>query len=565
VFAVDFDGTGAQGRTLGPEVASTLSAARAHGHTTILATGRLLEDLHHLKVDMGLFDAVVAENGAVVWLPGRDRLILDAKPPDPALLAGLRKGGIPFHVGAVVVGTWHDYVGGALSIVRELGLDLQLVFNRGAVMLLPSGVNKATGVRRALDELGRSACNMIAFGDAENDLPLLRAAEVGVAVHGSVTSVRMSADELLTRPGPEGVAHLVQAVLDAGGTHPTPARHAIDLGVAIDGRHVLLPAADGNVLVTGDPQSGKSWLAGLLAERLVDAGHRIVVIDPEGDHADIGHHFGALVLGLRMPLPDPVAIPEALEWSRTGLVLDLSGLPSDERRYYAPAALRALTAARERTGLPQWIIVDEAHEALRVDAECVTGAARTSGRLVMVTYRPSLLSKAVLETVVAHVLLRTEDPAERYFLEGWIGSRAPRGIVAREMLEEVRAPYAGLHAIDAGRSSWETFVPARRFTRQVHHGRKYDKTRVPAGREFRFLGAGGSVVAEAHDVEEWRAEVMRISIESLQHHLALHDFSRWFAEVVGDRASAGHLRAIEAEVDGGSIPGRHEIVARTLA
>ena len=38
---------------------------------------------------------------------------------------------------------------------------------------LPSGINRAVGTRRALDELGRSPRNRVAFGDAENALPLV--------------------------------------------------------------------------------------------------------------------------------------------------------------------------------------------------------------------------------------------------------------------------------------------------------------------------------------------------------------------------------------------------------
>jgi len=564
VFVVDFDGTGAQGTALAPELAVELRGARARGYAAILATGRLLEDLHHLGVDLGIFDAVVAENGAVLWLPGQDRLLREADPPPPAFLERLRAAGLPFHVGSVLVGTWQEWAGEALELVRESGLDLQLVFNRGAVMLLPSGVTKETGVRRALLELGLSPRNAIAFGDAENDLPLLRAVELGVAARNSVSSVIEAADERLSGPGPEGVARFVRRVVECGGIAPTPARRAIEIGTAAVGRPVSLPADGGNVLVSGDPRSGKSWIAGLVAERLVEAGHRIVVIDPEGDHADIGHHPGALVLGARLPLPDPIALPEVLEWSRTGLVLDLSGLLAEERSTYTRAALRGLVTMRERTGFPQWIVVDEAHEALHVDDECVTGTARASGRLLLVTYRPSLLSEAVLATIGTHLLLRTGEAEERLFLEEWLGARLPEGLCASEILDELRSPRVGMLAGLEGEATWRTFAPARRRTRQTHHGRKYADGRVPAGSEFRFLSADGRVVAAARDLDEWRMGVLRVPVESLRHHLARGDFSRWMEEALDEPVVAARVRSLEADALSGAGPGRHEIVARAF-
>ncbi len=564
VFVVDFDGTGARGAALAPEVEVALRQARARGYAAILATGRLLEDLHHLGVDLGVFDAVVAENGCVVWLPAHDRLVREADPPPPEFLDRMRAAGIPFYVGTVLVGTWQEWAGEALGLVREAGLDLQLVFNRGALMIVPSGVTKETGVRRALLELGRSARNAVAFGDAENDLPLLRAAEIGVAARGSVASVLRTADESLSHPGPEGVAQFVRRIVESGGLAPTPARHAVEIGTALDGRAVHLPNDAGNVLVTGDAQSGKSWLAGLVAERLVEAGYRIVVVDPEGDHGDIGHHPGALVLGARLPLPDPVALPEVLEWSRTGLVLDLSSLLGDERRTYTRAALRALVAARETTGLPHWIVVDEAHEALRVDDECVTGDARSSGRLLLVTYRPSLLSDAVLETIGTHFLLRTGDPEERLFLEEWLGSRLPPEMRPAEILDEPKPPRVGMLAGLGGEATWRVFSPAARHTRQTHHGRKYADGRVAAGSEFRFLGPDGRVVAEARDLDEWRTGVLRVPLDTLRHHLARGDFARWMGEALGESAVAGRMRAVEAAARSGAAPGRHEIVARAL-
>ena len=36
-----------------------------------------------------------------------------------------------------------------LEAIRDLGLELQVIFNKGSVMVLPAGVNKATGLTAA--------------------------------------------------------------------------------------------------------------------------------------------------------------------------------------------------------------------------------------------------------------------------------------------------------------------------------------------------------------------------------------------------------------------------------
>ena len=73
-----------------------------------------------------------------------------------------------------IVATWEPHETVVLEAIHELGLELQIIFNKGAVMVLPSGVNKATGLAAALEELRLSAHNVVGIGDAENDHAFLR-------------------------------------------------------------------------------------------------------------------------------------------------------------------------------------------------------------------------------------------------------------------------------------------------------------------------------------------------------------------------------------------------------
>lgn len=260
VLACDFDGTGASNGRLAPEVAAALTAARAAGYATLLVTGRVLEDLRIAEVDFAVFDAVVAENGAVVWWPASGHEKKLGAPPPEGFLADLRGRNVAFVAGAVVVGTWDHHIPEVVDTIRKHGMASQIAFNRAAMMVLPSGIDKAVGVRHALAELRRSERNMIAFGDAENDWPVLEMAEVGIAARGAVPGVAAMADEKLSLPGSAGVAHYIEHVVACRGEIPTPARHTIEIGTEAGGEPVRLPSSGNNVMVSGDPRCGKSGL-----------------------------------------------------------------------------------------------------------------------------------------------------------------------------------------------------------------------------------------------------------------------------------------------------------------
>ena len=99
-----------------------------------------------------------------------------------------------------------------LEAIRKLELPLMLVFNRSRVMVLPQGINKATGLREALNTMRLSLHNCIGIGDAENDHALLDACEIGVAVSWGSKSLQRIADHVLEGSGPEALAHYIREV-----------------------------------------------------------------------------------------------------------------------------------------------------------------------------------------------------------------------------------------------------------------------------------------------------------------------------------------------------------------
>ena len=112
----------------------------------------------------------------MIYTPASEEESRSRRPPSPEFVKALKKRGVkPLSVGALHRRHLGAAPGNVLEIINELGLELEIIFNKGAVMVLPSGVNKATGLAAALKELGLSPHNVVGIGDAENDHAFLRA------------------------------------------------------------------------------------------------------------------------------------------------------------------------------------------------------------------------------------------------------------------------------------------------------------------------------------------------------------------------------------------------------
>src|SRR5262249_25029908 len=150
-LACDYDGTLAHhGRVDEPTLAA-LERLLATGRKLILVTGRELDELLDIFSEVRLFEWVVAENGALLYRPATKEVKLFGEPAPEGFVHRLRERGVaPLSVGHVIVASWHPHEAVALEVIRDLGLELQVIFNKDAVMVLPAGVNKATGLAAAL-------------------------------------------------------------------------------------------------------------------------------------------------------------------------------------------------------------------------------------------------------------------------------------------------------------------------------------------------------------------------------------------------------------------------------
>ena len=564
-LACDYDGTLASDDQMGPEVVAALGEARDAGLRLILVTGRTFFELTRVCERLDLFDGVVAENGGVVYFPGSATIRDQAPPPAPRLLSELDRRGIYYQAGRVIIGTAR----GDEPVVREalatVGVTLELVYNRAALMLLPAGVSKGTGVRRVIDTLGLSFHDVLAIGDAENDLDLFEACGWAACPESSVSMVKDRADWVFAGEAGEGIARAITGVVLPGLLRVDRApRHRVTLGWAAGTSEPATIAERGiNLLIHGDPLSGKSWLAGALVERLVGGRYAVCVIDPEGDYQVLDrlpgvtweeiHDRSSLERALGQFERDPAAC----------VVVDLSRLPHPRKVELIEHALELIQAQRQRVGFPHWVVLDEAHYSLHGDgvADPTIGIDRKG--FCLTTYRPSWLRASVVKAVDVMVLARTTASEELAFLRSVMPG--PEAANALSVLPDLAlGEFLLIRSGDDGRPAVLTFTATPRETPHVRHLKKYADSRVAPDRRFFFRDLDGRLVGTAESLGELRRVIGTVDEAVLFGHAGRGDFSRWVFDVFSDRELGRQLRKTELRWSRGEIRDLRRSIRRLI-
>jgi hydroxymethylpyrimidine pyrophosphatase-like HAD family hydrolase len=543
--AIDYDGTLADGQVK-PDTLAVLAEARARQIRVILVTGRIMSELESVFPGaLDHVDAIVAENGAVLATPAGVRLL--AAPVDRAVSAGLHARGVAHRPGQVLVACAAADEPAASQVIRELGLDSRLVRNRGELMILPAGVTKHSGLIAALDDMGLSPHNAIGVGDAENDHSLLDACEVGVAVANAVDALRAHADLVLSLPDGQGVAELLRGPLLAGRSSVHPRRWQLALGTDDRGETVFLPASQLNVAICGGTGSGKSYLAGLILEQLVQLGYSLIVFDPEGDHRGLGKLHGVFVTGGQEDrLADPADVVRLLRNGYSSVVIDASCLDADGQASYAARLAGEVEAHRVATGLPQWVVMDEAHGPVGR-----TGTARSmvnpAGKgYLLITWKPEELSGDVLASLDAVLTLGSPCPGNALVDLTAAVADMPRADIAR-LLDG--PPGRAVLAWRQQPRQPAAFTVGARMTPHLRHEHKYSQAGVEAAHQFHFRTEPGIPTgAVAANLIELEAELAGCDEGVLRHHCPGRDFSRWAADIFHDRPLAASLAAAEGSL-----------------
>ncbi|HEY9715559.1 MAG TPA: HAD family hydrolase, partial [Chroococcales cyanobacterium] len=312
-LACDFDGTLAMHGIVAAGVIRALKNLSESGRRLILVSGRRLDDLFQVFPDLDIFDYVVVENGAILYKPDTRKVKWLTEPVSKSFISALRARNVsPLEIGGAIVATWHPNEIKVLEAINELGLDLHITFNKGAVMVLPPTVNKATGLAAALSELNLSRHNVVTVGDAENDHVMLQMSECGVAVSNGLPSLKEHSDFVTRGDHGYGVIELIDRILlnDLAECDQTLTRHNVVLGKTSAEQEIKFNPQDCQMLIAGPSQSGKSTIATAILERLAASHYQYCVIDPEGDYESAPR---AVILGNRHSAPEIPDILKALE------------------------------------------------------------------------------------------------------------------------------------------------------------------------------------------------------------------------------------------------------------
>jgi hydroxymethylpyrimidine pyrophosphatase-like HAD family hydrolase len=552
ILALDYDGTIAEDGKAHPDVMVAIDEARAAGIVVVLVTGRILSELCRVAGDLNCFDIVVAENGAVIAFPNGRTWVLH-RPPSPALLDELCRRKVDFKLGECVLEADAAAAPRMLKAIQKLGLPLVLAFNHGRVMMLPQGISKATGLRKALDTLRLSLHNCLAIGDGENDFQLLEAVEFGVAAGWGSRSLHAIADEVLPGTGPMAMADYIRRVL----THTrmpfnSQDRRRVLLGQTAGGEPLEMAIHGRMILVAGDPRSGKSWVTGLFCEQLILQGYCLCIIDPEGDYTPLESLPGVVVFGRDEPPPRLNDVARALRYPDISVIIDLSQSTHDEKLAYLSTLLPMVAERRRQSGQPHWIVVDEAHYFLhepnfkeRVDLELAA--------YMLVTHRVSNLHPDLLKEVESIIVTQLTDPREIEAITTMYG-QAGEAETWKTLLNELTIDEAAfLPTVAALGRTLQRFNVAGRLTPHVRHRSKYLDVPMHEHHAFVFTCNNRPFGNSARTLKEFAQLLERVPETVLAGHARRGDFSRWLADVFGDQPLAAELRKVERRHRHGEI------------
>jgi HAD superfamily hydrolase (TIGR01484 family) len=537
-LASDYDGTLARDGLVAEETLLALRNLRQSGRKLILVTGRVLSDLESIFSRFDLLDCVVAENGAVLYIPAIREKVLLAPPPKQALIDELRRRKVqPVGVGEAIVATWKPNETAVLEVIRDLGLELQVIFNKGAVMVLPSGINKRSGLEAALDRLGISVHNVVGVGDAENDHAFLSYCECSVAVANAHVAVMDTADFVTQADHGAGVVELIGMMLN--GELDARTRTIRSIPVGRDGQtEVFVPAYGSTLLVSGVSGSGKSTFVAGLLEILIEKRYQVCVIDPEGDYQGFPD---AIPVGDEKHKPSADEILQILQKPTAHVIVNLMGISVPDRPAFFGDLLPRLQEMRLRTGRPHWIIVDEAHHMFVPEwtPPSAQFAAELHG-LVLITVHPDHIAPAVLGAVNS-VFAVGPDPAKVMEAFAKTAGIAPPHLPENELGPgQVAAwfPSTGeLHYLDIH------FAQAER----KRHMRNYAQGELSPDQSFYFRGPEQKLNLKAHNLTMFLQLADGVDDETWTFHLRQGDYTKWFREMIKDEGLASEVAPYERD------------------
>ena len=276
LIATDLDGTLLQGRPISRRTRAALARAQGAGMTVVLVTARHPRQVKHIAEEVGVKGPAICVNGALIYDLARDQVIkyepIDL-PTVKKVVKTLRDElpGVMFHweqkqtfgrepayeqssrklsdeeaaVRSVMdVAELAEPV--AKLIVKHPEIDssdlldsftkilddtvLLTISDSTHLEISAAGIHKGAALQWLCEKLGFAQEEVVAFGDMPNDIPMLTWAGRGVAMGNAHPSVKKIADEVTSTNLEDGVAVVIERILEAQGELKTRSRKSTALG-----------------------------------------------------------------------------------------------------------------------------------------------------------------------------------------------------------------------------------------------------------------------------------------------------------------------------------------------
>lgn len=83
----------------------------------------------------------------------------------------------------------------------------------GWLEIMPKGVSKASALKKIAEKVGVSLNEVMAFGDAENDIAMIEEAGIGVAMGNAMDTLKEKADLVTATNNENGIGQVIEALL----------------------------------------------------------------------------------------------------------------------------------------------------------------------------------------------------------------------------------------------------------------------------------------------------------------------------------------------------------------
>lgn len=538
-LAADYDGTLATHGKVEQYVIDALYRLKASTRKLILVTGRVLDELKTVFPEYELFDRIVAENGALIYNPAtKEERLLGELPPASFIEALKQRQVQPLSVGKVIVATWEPHHTDVLETIREEGLELQVIFNKGAVMILPAGINKAKGLKEALKDFHMSMHNAVAVGDAENDGAMLQAAECAVAVSNALPAVQKMADWVTSQPHGKGVIELIDRLLenDLLDLDRQLARHYLPLGQRVTEDWLGFSPYGPNILLSGTTKSGKSTMATFMLEKLLEKHYQFCLIDPEGDYGDLP---GVIRIGDNEHAPVLDEVLSLLQNPMQSVIVCILAIPFDDRPRFFNTLLSALSQMRKETGHPHWIVADEAHHMLPAPAAASFYVIPDDFKnFLFITLSTEGMNEAILHKINCLISM---------------GDDAAKAVQAFSQFRNIHLEENAVTPLQKGQAwVWHiasTQQPVLIKTGMPEHLVHRHKKKYATGdmdyNSFYFRGPENKLSLKAYNLMIFTQMAAGVDEETWLFHLKRKDYSNWIRHSVHDGELADLVNSVE--------------------